>query len=201
MFSLKSLIAAAGMVISVLAMPASAAVVTFESQAAFRCDFTNQSDGGLDFAHNFAACFYSPSSPADFPTAPLSTVMGIGFSDITVTKTGGGVFSLQSVDLAFGPFNHNSLTSDTTLVTGFLQGGGTVSSLLTIDYSFDTYVLDWSNLTSVVFGELQNSSEYLAFDNVAFDIDNNQVPEPTSLALLGLGLVGLASMRRKQKTS
>jgi hypothetical protein len=179
----------------------SAAVANFESQAAFRCDVGNptEHDGGLTFSTTFAACFYSVANPADFPTTPTSTVMATGFGATTVTLTNGGTFSLQTVDLAFGPFNHNNLQSDTTLVTGNQLGGGQVSALLNVDYSFDTYTLNWSNLTSVVFSELQAGSEYLAFDNVVYDSQNGNVPEPESLALFSLALAGLGLTRRKVK--
>lgn len=179
-----------------LAAPAGAAVADFETQPAFRCDLflSPLSDGGLTFEYGFSVCFYSPASPADFPTPPSSTVAGFGASDVTVTKTGGGVFDLISVDLAFGPFDHDGLSSDTTTVTGVLSGGGTVSSVLTIDYGFDTYTFNWTGLTSVVFGELEATSEYLAFDNLVYD--GGAVPAPAALALFGFGVLGLASVRQ-----
>lgn len=194
----RRLLTFAALAAGLTAQPAAAAVADFETKAPFYCEFINQTDGGLAFAHDFAACYYGPDQPADFPTAPPSVVMGIGFSDITITTVGGAPFDLVSMDLAFGPFSHGGLNSDVTTVTGFFSGGGSVSVDLTIDYSFDTYNFGWTGLSSVVVGELQGASEYIAFDNIVYD-STGGVPEASTWALMiaGFGLVGAAARRRR----
>lgn len=186
-----------------LAVPsaASAATVTFEDQAAFRCDSAGTgSSGGMSYSYGFAACYYSPTNPADFPSSLTSTVMASGYSDTNFALTGGGVFSLSTLDLAFGPFNHGGSRSDTTLVTGTLAGGGALTTTLTVGPQFQTYTLNWANLTSINFGELQNNSEYLAFDNINYSTAA-AVPEPGTWALmiLGFGAIGGAARRRRAK--
>lgn len=188
--------AVAGVLALVSASAASAVVVTFEEKQAFFCNESgSNSSGGLNYNLGFADCYYSPGSPADFPTAPPSTVMASGFGATIFTRPGGAVFSLSSVDLAFGPFFHNDLTSDTTEVTGSLFGGGTVSTTLSVGYGFQTYRLGWKDLVLVSFGELAGGSEYLAFDNIAY----NAVPEPASWMMLlgGFALAGGALRRRR----
>jgi hypothetical protein len=190
---IKVLLATTISVVSIAS--AMAGVVTFEDKSTPACEFTPQSDGGLDFSHTYAACFYSPAYPSDFPSTLSSTVMAIGFSDMTITRTGGGAFNLSSVDLAFGPFTHNGAITDATIVTGYLKNGDTVSIVLTVDYWFDTYELNWSNLNSVVFSTLINNGEYLAFDNIVYE--NNDVPEPATVSLLGTAGLSLARRRRQ----
>lgn len=203
MKSKSLLFAATSAVVSVVAMApvaASAATVTFEDKTAFSCTYAADSSGGLNYTVPFAACYYSSISPADFPTTPTSTVMANGYNDTTFTLTAGGAFNVSSVDLAFGPFTHSGATSDTTLVTGSLLGGGTLSTTLTVGYPFQTFALNWAGLSSITFSALQSNSEYLAFDNINYAAGGPAVPEPATwgMMILGFGVVGAASRYRRR---
>lgn len=190
-------LAAAGVALATL--PAQAAVVDFENESTFRCDYqTPSTGGGMKYVTDSYACYYSPSNPADFPTRLGSTVMASGYGNAYFKSLTGEVFSLNTVDFAFGPFQHSGLTTDTATITGFLAGGGTVSKVIEVGYGFQTYSFNWTGLESIQFGQLANS-EYLAFDNIAYNAGNSGVPEPAAWALMlaGFGLVG-ASMRRRE---
>ncbi len=173
---------------------ATAGIITFEEKPAFSVDSSGLGQSGdLQYSFGFATVYYSPVSPADFPTPITSTVMANGYTDITFSKIGGGQFSVQTVDLAFGPFSHNGASSDITMVTGNLVGGGALTTSLAVSYGFKTYSLNWSGLESITFSSLVNYSEYLAFDNIA-----GAVPEPSAIVCFGLvGLSGLLIRRRK----
>ena len=164
----------------------------FEGQTAFTCNLGTQHDGRLDFAQDFYACFYSPANPGDFPITPPSTVMAVGYSDTTVTRDDGSVFDLLGLDLAAGPY---TTVGDTTLVTGLLHGGGTVTQTITLGTLFTRYNLGWTGLDSVVFSAPQTNNGYVAFDN--FTVDGVGVPEPAAWALMIVGLMGCGYMLRR----
>jgi hypothetical protein len=166
----------------------------FEGQTAFSCNLGTQHDGGLAFAQDFYACFYSPAHPADFPITPPSTVMAVGYSDTTVTRDDGSVFDLLALDLAAGVY---TTPGDTTLVTGFLHGGGAETQTLTLDKLFTRYTLDWTGLDSVVFSAPQTHNGYVAFDN--FTIDGVGVPEPAEWVLMVSGLLAAGYMLRRAR--
>lgn len=194
----KTILALATAGAAFAALPAQAAVVDFEDQAAFRCDFAPGASGGFKFSNSFALCYYSVAQPADFPTPITSTVMASGYSDTFFKPLDGLPFTFNSVDLAFGPFSHNGQRADTTLVTGYLADGSTITKAVEIGYGFKTVDFGWSNVVTLQFGEL-TQREYIAFDNLVYNAGNAGVPEPASWALMlaGFGLVG-AAMRRRE---
>lgn len=114
----------------------------------------------------------------------------------TLDESGGGLFGLTSLD-AGGLFSG----SGTVQVTGYLSGGGTVQSILNlVNVSGTAGVLPtftfgaaWNNLTA--FDLLRTNGNFIAFDNITL---TTTVPEPGTLALLGLGLFGMGLARRRK---
>lgn len=185
------------------ASSASAGVVTFSDAAAFSCGINvSASYGGMTFAPNWYACFYSPTQPMDFPSPLTSTVMAVGYSDIMLTTDDNSPFSLNSVDLAYGPsfdYEPPRPLSDTTTVTGYLAGGGTLTAVIDVSDGFHRYHFgsDWTNLAAVNFSALAVSSQYLGFDNIAYN--GGPIPEPAAWTLMILGFGGMGAMLRSAR--
>ena len=81
----------------------------------------------------------------------------------TLTKIGGGIFDLTSID--FGDvYNHGS--AQNLLVTGYYQAGGSTQSAITTDAlsGLETFTFGWAGLSSATWTE--TSGSYLQLDNV-----------------------------------
>ena len=117
-----------------------------------------------------------------------------GDCTISMTQSGGGVFSLQSFDGADGLFNIGGRTIE---ITGTLFGGGTITdTFTTVANTFTPYSLSdgFVDLVSVNFRGFGQGDSMISFDN----IEVNPVPIPAAAWLFGSGLLGLIGIARKK---
>lgn len=94
---------------------------------------------------------------------------------VTLTMNGGGAFSLFGLDAVSGGVNNLSING--------------------VGYSTGPVALNLLNVTSVVFRDTTGNG--VSIDNLNLGAAS-AVPEPASLALVGLGLLGLAATRRRR---
>jgi hypothetical protein len=129
-------------------------------------------------------------------------------SIVFMSKNGGGAFSLASFEAGNRADPDSYGTTFSIDIMGMINGGGTVSHTVALngdDFGFFTLGSGFSNLTSVSFTARGVPSVFLGrgpeflIDNITVGPAFSAVPEPATLSLLGLGLLGFAATRRNRR--
>jgi hypothetical protein len=164
-------------------------VVTFdEFIIPVNTNITNQFNSlGVNFSpglcYNFQASFFPTASLASFGCAPAGN-NSIFFNDIVSSAA----FALQS-------------NPETTTFSSYLNGAFVESFSATTVLSFLPDLTNASNFYGFINSEfneirISNNSNVYQIDNIQFN--SSKIPEPSTLAIFALGLMGLASRKFKK---
>ena len=168
------------------------------NQTYFHNGYTAQVDG-FNFSDSFVMMVTPPNAKdpdGSSGTAWNGTDYLVAYN-LTMSSSNATPFSVESIDLT-------SWGGDTFInLTGFKTDGSTVytriidtTSKQSVANDFTTYALSgYSDLNRLV---IATSISFIAIDNIKVTTASD-VPEPASLAILGLGLAGIGAARRRRK--
>lgn len=194
---MKKFLIAAAVLLS--AGTANAATIDFDDFAAGNCNYLGSSTTSQGFVFSSTQVYTcEPGGVGNENTT--RALVGYYFGQLTFARENGGAFSLNSLFTGDTPF-YNSGTTGVSVI-GDLIGGGQVSTVLDFDgYAFKQYDFSaaFTGLSSVTLQLLSNQGggALIMIDNLVVD-EVAEVPEPAMLGLFGLGMLGLARLRRRR---
>lgn len=134
-------------------------------------------------------------------------------ADLTMTRSAGGSFNFSGFEFGetYTGANFAYATAQKVSVQGFLSNSTVFSNAFALDFvndgfgnnndfqtaSFTPVLVDKVVFRGINTSYVFNSRFGFSLDNLRVDVANN-VPEPASIALLGLGLASLSLARRRK---
>ncbi len=193
---------------TILAMGAGGAqadVITFnDSSASGYASLAAYTANGFAFTLKSGSAYLADSNAAGSTVSSLYSYNGTDYmilsGSVTMTNVARTPFSVSSIDL--GNFSYAS--SSTAKLTGTRADGTTVSESFTSAIANNRSASDFTtrtltNFTNLTSFNIQQTSGayYAAVDN----INVSAVPEPSTWAMLGLGLAFVAGSLRRKKSA
>jgi hypothetical protein len=164
--------------------------------------FTSHTENGYTVSATGGDWFVAKIFGNEIPAIVAGPIYHPGESQITVTE-GGGQFTFQGIDLT------NNVAGETSYsIAGFLGGVEVLSTSVVISSintfeTFDTSLSDSLKLVDrlTITGTPGQGTTSFNIDNIragAPPEDPNNIPEPASIMLLGVGLAGIEIWRRRR---
>ncbi|MER2491518.1 PEP-CTERM sorting domain-containing protein [Catenovulum sediminis] len=194
---LKGLVASLALAVSGLA---NAELITFDSLEVNNSLLNTIPSGVYEeggFTLSFGAMHYAGQQHVNQYAGSAGLHMRSSNGLITLFDSNNDLFSIESIGLSV---LRNGRVSPSITFIGSLFGGGTVQTTFTpVTFGFTDFVFDssFSSLTSLTWRQGSGESNAHQFDNIK--LNSVDVPEPSTLAVFVLGLMGLASRKFKKQ--
>ncbi len=122
-------------------------------------------------------------------------------STVTFMSLNSG-FSVTSADFLFTSTNTTSTSSLSIIVSDLTNHVGVDLSAGTAKLDVDLSI--FTNITRLYFGINKNNADdiqRITVDNIVYTLNGDTVPEPATMILFGLGMLGIAGTARKKMSA
>ena len=189
-----------------LATSVGATTITFNGTAPEGAEVSNanttHSEAGYSLVISSPAggSFFIDNSHPSFPALATfdDDVLEFNVTNVSfvMTKDGGGLFDLASV--ITGSLGRDAADDGNFIFTGTFGGGGTISqTVLGLGFGVLPATTIFSGFTNLASLEVTSTDgQFPVMDNL---VVTAAAPEPSNALLLGLGLAGVAALKRRSR--